>query len=239
MPYWNTGQSVVSLALISFPHKVRSIVFSTMVHIIITASSGVADTLRTGPQYIPSKLTGKIGEQATPSNLKNARCYPWSPYWCRVCIILMVPSANIRRDTIDHLISYKWINKGSKQKMYTIWRVSVNTHKTMNFTIYNNITNNRYNINYNVKSHRMLKTKIQVWGTTPMYNPTILINVSTLSNFTLNGIKPYWHWYPVPKNSAGFFPYLRFSTSFMSDSFIPGGKWHRLWYLVGYFSNYC
>jgi hypothetical protein len=41
---------------------------STTVHIILTASSGVADKLRTGKQSIPSKLTDKIGEQATPSN---------------------------------------------------------------------------------------------------------------------------------------------------------------------------
>jgi hypothetical protein len=38
-----------------------------MVHIILTASSGVADKLRTGAQLIPSKRTDKIGEQATPS----------------------------------------------------------------------------------------------------------------------------------------------------------------------------
>jgi hypothetical protein len=41
---------------------------STTVHIILTASSGVADKLRTGAQPIPSKLTDKKGEQATPSN---------------------------------------------------------------------------------------------------------------------------------------------------------------------------
>jgi hypothetical protein len=67
-------------------------------------------------------------------------------------------------------------------------RVSVNTPKAMNFTICNNINNSRYNINYIVKSHRILKTRIQVRGTTPRYNPTILINVSTLSNIMLNGI---------------------------------------------------
>jgi hypothetical protein len=39
-----------------------------MVYIIITASSGVADKLRTGSQPIPSKLTDKIGEQTTPSD---------------------------------------------------------------------------------------------------------------------------------------------------------------------------
>jgi hypothetical protein len=39
-----------------------------MVHILLTVSSGVADKLRTGAQPIPSKLTDKIGEQATPSN---------------------------------------------------------------------------------------------------------------------------------------------------------------------------
>ncbi len=80
---------------------------------------------------------------------------------------------------------------GFKAKMNTSQRVSVNTHKRMNFTIYNSMNNSRHNINYTVKSHRMLKTRIQVGGTTPRYNPTILINVSTLSNNTLNGIKPY------------------------------------------------
>jgi hypothetical protein len=39
-----------------------------MVHIQLTASSAVADKLRTGSQPTPSKLTNKIGEQATPSN---------------------------------------------------------------------------------------------------------------------------------------------------------------------------
>jgi hypothetical protein len=32
----------------------------------------------------------------------------------------------------------------------------------------------------------MHKTRIQVGGTTPKYNPTILVNVSTLSNIMLN-----------------------------------------------------
>jgi hypothetical protein len=41
-------------------------------------------------------------------------------------------------------------------------------------------------MNYTVKSHRMLKTRIQIGGITPRYNPTILINVSTLSNITLD-----------------------------------------------------
>jgi hypothetical protein len=83
----------------------------------------------------------------------------------------MVPSANITRDTIDYLISYKRINQGSKRKLNTIQRVRVNTHKMLNYT---------------VKSHRMLKTGIQVRGTTLRYNPTILINVSTLSHIMLN-----------------------------------------------------
>ncbi len=39
---------------------------------------------------------------------------------------------------MDYLISYEWINQGSKRKMNTTQRVSVNAHKTMNFTIYNN-----------------------------------------------------------------------------------------------------
>jgi hypothetical protein len=56
------------LTYISFTQKVRSIVLSTTVHIILTSSSGVADKLRTVAQPIPSKLTDKIGEHATPSN---------------------------------------------------------------------------------------------------------------------------------------------------------------------------
>jgi hypothetical protein len=51
--------------------------------------------------------------------------------------------------------------------------------------------NSRYSVKYTVKSHRMLKTTIQVGNTTPRYNLTILINVSTLSNIMLDGIKPY------------------------------------------------
>jgi hypothetical protein len=39
-----------------------------MVHIILTASSGVADKKRAGSQPIPSMLADKIGEQATPSD---------------------------------------------------------------------------------------------------------------------------------------------------------------------------
>jgi hypothetical protein len=42
---------------------------SIKVHIILTAVSGVAAKLRTGSQSIPSKLTGKIGKQATPTDL--------------------------------------------------------------------------------------------------------------------------------------------------------------------------
>jgi hypothetical protein len=39
--------------------KVEGIVLSTTVHIMLTASSGVAAKLRTGSQPIPSKLTDK------------------------------------------------------------------------------------------------------------------------------------------------------------------------------------
>jgi hypothetical protein len=50
---------------------------STTINNILTASSGVADKLRTGSQPILSKLTDKIGEQATPSDPeKNAKHYP-------------------------------------------------------------------------------------------------------------------------------------------------------------------
>ncbi len=48
--------------------KDKSKVLTTTEHIILTASSGVADKLRTGSQPIPSKLTDKIGEQATPTD---------------------------------------------------------------------------------------------------------------------------------------------------------------------------
>jgi hypothetical protein len=44
-----------------------------MVYIILTASSGVATKLRTGSQPIPSKLTDKIGEQATPADPGSMR----------------------------------------------------------------------------------------------------------------------------------------------------------------------
>jgi hypothetical protein len=47
-----------------------------MVHIILTASSGVAAKLRTGSQPTSSKLTNKIGEQATPSNPRYAEALP-------------------------------------------------------------------------------------------------------------------------------------------------------------------
>jgi hypothetical protein len=40
----------------------------TTVYIILTASSGIAAKLRIGSQPIPSKLTDKIGEQATPTD---------------------------------------------------------------------------------------------------------------------------------------------------------------------------
>jgi hypothetical protein len=144
-------------------------------YILYSASSGIADKLRTAAWPIPSKLTDKIGEQATPSDPgKNAKRYPWSPCWYRVSIIVMVPSANTKRDTMDYLFSYKWINQGSKQKMNTTQRVSVNAHKRMSLP---SIT---------IKSHRMLKTRIQVGGKTSWYNPTILISISILSNITLN-----------------------------------------------------
>jgi hypothetical protein len=47
-----------------------------MVHIILTASSGVAAKLRIGSQTIPSKLSDKIGEQATPSNPEKCKSLP-------------------------------------------------------------------------------------------------------------------------------------------------------------------
>ncbi len=131
----------------------------------------------------------------------------------------MVPSANVIGDIMDYLISHKWINQGSKQKMNTIQRVSVNTDKTMNFTIYNN------------KKPWMLKLRIQVGGTTPGYNPTILKNISTLSNITLIGIIPYLHWCPVPKISADFsfikgFPLvLRLIASYVGASDIGHDIW--------------
>jgi hypothetical protein len=45
----------------------------------------------------------------------------------------MVPSANTKREIMDYLISYELINQGSKRKMNTTQRVSVNAHKMMNF----------------------------------------------------------------------------------------------------------
>jgi hypothetical protein len=48
--------------------KVEGIILPRIVHIILTASSGVAAKLRIDSQPIPSKPTDEIGEQATPSN---------------------------------------------------------------------------------------------------------------------------------------------------------------------------
>jgi hypothetical protein len=39
---------------------------------------------------------------------------------------------------------------GFKAEMNTIQRVSVDTHKKMNFTVFNIMSNNRYDINYTV-----------------------------------------------------------------------------------------
>jgi hypothetical protein len=79
-----------------------------MVHNILTASSGVAAKLRTGSQPTSSKLTDKIGEQATPSNpgsmhnitLNHLAGVEYSTY-------TMVPSANIKKDTMDYPNSNK------------------------------------------------------------------------------------------------------------------------------------
>ncbi len=49
---------------------------------------------------------------------------------------------------MDYPKSYEWINQGSKQKMNSIQRVSVETHKTMKLTITNKT--NRYDKNYTV-----------------------------------------------------------------------------------------
>jgi hypothetical protein len=93
----------------------------------------------------------------------------------------------------------------------------------MNFTIYNNINNNRNNINYVIKSHKMLKTRIQVGGTTPRYNPTILINVSTISNITLMVFNYADTDVQCPRTQQ-VFPKLWISASFMSDTFIREGE---------------
>jgi hypothetical protein len=79
-----------------------------MVHIILTASSRVAAKLRTGSQPTSSKCTDKIGEQATPSNpgkctsvtLDHLAGVEYSSY-------TMVPSAYIKKDTMDYPNSYK------------------------------------------------------------------------------------------------------------------------------------
>ncbi len=112
----------------------------------------------------------KTGQSKRPSSIhfvqsRNCDNLLSSLFSLFILFILMVPSANITRDTMDYLISYEQINQGSKWKLNTIQRVSVNTHKTMNYTI---------------KSHQRLKTRIQIGGTTPRHNLTILINVSTL-----------------------------------------------------------
>jgi hypothetical protein len=109
---------------------------STRVHIILTASSGVADKLRTGSQPIPSKLSDKIREQATPSDPEIMHSMTLDHLaGVEYTSFLTVPSANILRDTTEKFISYESINQGSKWKMNTIQRVSVNTRKMINFTI--------------------------------------------------------------------------------------------------------
>jgi hypothetical protein len=60
----------------------------------------------------------------------------------------MVPSANIKKDIMDYPNSYELINQGSKRKLNSIQRVSVNTHKTKKFTVTKNM--NRYDINLTV-----------------------------------------------------------------------------------------
>ncbi len=44
-----------------------------MVHIILTASSGEAAKFKIGSQPISSKLTDKLGEQATPTDPGSIR----------------------------------------------------------------------------------------------------------------------------------------------------------------------
>jgi hypothetical protein len=56
---------------------------SAKVHSILTASSRVADKLRTGSQPNPSKLTDEKGEQATPTD-------PGSIHMALTLIILLV-----------------------------------------------------------------------------------------------------------------------------------------------------
>jgi hypothetical protein len=81
---------------------------STTVHIILKASLRVAAKLRTGSQPISLKLTDIIGEQATPIDpgsickliLDHLTGVEYSSY-------TMVPSANIKKDTMDYPNSYE------------------------------------------------------------------------------------------------------------------------------------
>ncbi len=74
-----------------------------MVHIILTTSSGVAAKLRTGSQPTSSKLTDKIGEQATPSNPRYAKMLPLNHLaGVEYSSYTMVPSANIEKNTMDY-----------------------------------------------------------------------------------------------------------------------------------------
>ncbi len=89
MPYWRPWP-VSSIAHIhQLCQKRLKVQFcQQMVHIILTASSGVTAELRTDSQPTSSKLTDKIGEPATPTDPGSMRKrYPWSPCRCRVFII--------------------------------------------------------------------------------------------------------------------------------------------------------
>jgi hypothetical protein len=56
-----------------------------------------------------------------------------------------------KRDTMDYLKPYEWITISVKAENKTIHqRVSVDTHKTMNFTLSNNMSNSEYDMNYTV-----------------------------------------------------------------------------------------
>jgi hypothetical protein len=102
------------------------------------------------------------------------------------------------------------------------------THVSVDSTIFSTFKNPTFpakkTMNYTIKSHQRLKTRIQIGGTTPRYNPTILIMSphSQILRLIDGNNHPYTD-VQCPKTQQ-VFSSLRFSTSFTSDSFIHGGK---------------
>jgi hypothetical protein len=112
MPYWRPWL-VSSIAHIhQLLSKVEGIVLSTMVHIILKASSGVAAKLWAGSQPIPSKLTDKIEDQATPNNPGSV---------CKISTLITLLVLSIHHIWWYHLLISKKIP----------WTIPIHTNKSI------------------------------------------------------------------------------------------------------------